>query len=318
VLQKARGLPGVRAESLASAGSVVGLGLLDRLYSDCDVCRFGAAVLPYTLITLRMHAVAPHYFELTSTRLLSGREFTYQDRAGANPVVVVNEAFAHAVFGAKSPIGRQVRLRNGFGESHVIVGMVQNETGVALGAPGRKAPQVYFSALQHPPARFDLILSANDLTGAMAHPRLTFASPVPFVDHSARAAQPAQFAARTAVLLALLCGLIAVYGLYSTTQGFVSARAHELSVRLATGATPGELVRYAAMQTVRLGLIGIALGFAGAYGAQQVVARILPGAHLTVQLVGSASLLTISALLVSVLRPAWAAVRVDPALSLSR
>ena len=317
VLQKARALPQVRAESLASAGSAVGLGLFDRLYSDCDVCRFGAAVLPYTLITLRMHAVTPNYFELTGARLLSGRSFTYGDRLGAPPVVVVNEAFAHAVFGPGSPLGRKVRLRNGFGETHVIVGMIENDLGAALGAPGRKAPQVYFAALQHPPTRFDLILSGPEAP-AFTHPQLTVASPLPLSDLQLRAGLPTRVAARSALLLALLCGLIAVYGLYSTTQGFVSGRAHELSVRLAVGCTPGVLVRYAAMQTMRLALIGTALGFAAAYAAQQVLALILPGAHLTPGLVAGAGGLVCLALLASVAQPAWTAARVHPALSLSR
>ncbi|HSL72759.1 MAG TPA: ABC transporter permease, partial [Longimicrobiales bacterium] len=168
VLQRARELPGVRAESLASAGAVLGLGVVDRVYSECDICRFGPVVVPFALRTPRAHAVGPRFFELTRTRVLAGREFNARDRAGAQPVAIVNQAFAHSVFGPGNPIGRIVRLHNGWSAAHVIVGMVDDLSSSALGAaPG--SPALYVSALQYPPVNFDVLLLANgDIRSALA------------------------------------------------------------------------------------------------------------------------------------------------------
>ena len=315
VLGRAHQLPGVSAESLASAGSIVGVAVSDRLFSECDVCRFGPAFVPYTLVTLRMHAVAPRYFELSGTRLLAGREFSANDRLGAPPVVIVNSAFAHKVFGQNNPLGRTVRLQNGMSKPHRIVGLVENSSLTALGAPPARAPQVYFSALQYPPVTFDLILRTSAAL-RFTQDDVVAEEPVSLSRLRSLAALPVRVAATAALLLGLLCGLIAMYGLYSTTQSMVEARVHELGVRGAVGATPFALVRYAAGRTLRLALIGIVLGFVGAYAAQQLLVGILPGAVLTMRGVASAGLLVLVATMVGVARPALRAARVEPALAL--
>jgi hypothetical protein len=194
---------------------------------------------------------------------------------------------------------------------------VENANETALGAPGANAPQVYFSALQYPPENFDLIVRAENGI-VFEHAGLAVAAAVPLAALRARAALPARVSAIAALVLGFVCGLIAVFGLYSTTAGMVSAHAQELGVRASVGATPAGLVLYAAGRTLRLALIGIVLGFASAYGAQTVLEAILPGAQLTLRGVGIAGLLVFVATMTGVARPAWGAARVDPALALAR
>ena len=90
------------------------------------------------------------YFETMGIPVIRGRGFTAEDRAGAPPVVVINETLAKRMFGDEDPIGRQLRL----GPSSpvrraTVVGIVGDLRHQRLDvAP---APEVYINYLQGPP-----------------------------------------------------------------------------------------------------------------------------------------------------------------------
>jgi hypothetical protein len=310
VLRAANELPGVRAESLASAGAVLGVGIADRVYSECDICRFGAAVLPFTLLTPRAHAVGPRFFEVTGTRVVAGREFDRRDRAGAQPVAIVNRAFAHSVFGPGSPIGRIVRLHNGSSAAHVIVGMVDDLTSGALGAAPPGTPVLYVSALQYPPVNFDLLLlGVADIPDANA-------ISLPVLRH--RADTPVRYTRRVTLLLAIVCLLLAGYGVHQTTQSWVAGRTVELGVRAAIGAAPRTLLLHVFGGAAKLVLLGALLGCAGTFAAQRLLALVLPSVRLSAAAAGGALALLSLVTVAGVLRPALHASRVDPATPLAR
>jgi putative ABC transport system permease protein len=70
--------------------------------------------------------VGPDYFRTTGISILRGREFTAADRRGSQPVVIVNETFAHAVFGNVDPVGHTIRTDFRNDKSKLIVGVAKD------------------------------------------------------------------------------------------------------------------------------------------------------------------------------------------------
>ena len=102
-------------------------------------------------------------------------------------------------------------------------------------------------------------------------------------------------------------------GVFSVTAASVYQRRHELRVRMALGATPGNLQRLVLGEGLRLALVGIAIGTAGAIAAAQSLPELLYEVAPIdpPSLAGAAALLLGSSLLACAL-PAWRAARVDP------
>ncbi len=270
---------GFEPESIASAGAVLGATFQDQLYTECDECLRGYVPLPVTQLTLSMHSVGPRYFDLTGTRVIEGREFSANDRLDAPRAVIVNGSFALQVFGSHSPLGRVVRLGSAIGVLHRIVGVVEDDPGATVGAPGLGTPVVYFSALQHPPLHFDLLRrSAADQV--FVGRSITAAPYVPFAEIASAAQAPLRQTALTLRILSILCFILGAYGLQATTAALVSAQRRALGIRLALGSTAAGLARHVSGYSARLVGVGIVLGVWLSIGAQQWLETVLPSARI--------------------------------------
>jgi putative ABC transport system permease protein len=110
---------------------------------------------------------------------------------------------------------------------------------------------------------------------------------------------------------------LAVVGTYGVMAYVVSERAHEMGVRLALGARPVEVMRLVVGKGLRLGGLGVIIGFAGALAAGQGLRRLLFGVTPTDPVTLAAVVLVIgAAVLVASYLPARRASRVDPMLAL--
>jgi hypothetical protein len=283
ILRAAHAQAGVYSESIASAGALVGVGLQDRLYTECDNCIYETGPMPIALIIVPMHSVGPDYFTLTGAPLLRGRDFQVSDGMRAEPVVIVNDAFARRMFGPQgNGLGRVVRLRTGFGEAHSIIGVVADTPGHAPGAPPANRPAIYFSALQHPPLAFDLVRQSSTSPGVPPAPArgLQWSRSARLQDVRAEARVPLQLAARAVRGLALLCFLLGAYGLYATTSTLLQGRRRDLTIRMALGCTARGLMRHVAGYSLRLAFVGLLLGAIGALAAQRILETVLASARI--------------------------------------
>ena len=114
--------------------------------------------------------------------------------------------------------------------------------------------------------------------------------------------------------LALLLAAIGIYGVisYSVTQ-----RTHEMGLRIALGAKPGDLAALIVRQGMKLALVGVAVGTAASLGLTQLMSSLLYGVRPNdpITLVGGALLLAAVALLGCYI-PARRAAKVDPIVAL--
>ena len=118
-------------------------------------------------------------------------------------------------------------------------------------------------------------------------------------------------------LLAGLALLLAAVGIYGVLSYLVNQRLQELSVRLALGAAPGDVVWLVLRQGMVPVTVGVALGVAGALGLTNLLGHLLysvspldPAAFVV------APLVLVGVALGAMLPPAWRASRVNPMVAL--
>lgn len=276
--------------------------------------------------------VSPGYFSTIGTRLVSGRDFTWDDLYGLRPMVIVSENFARESWGSPSAaVGKRVRQFSNMPWQQVI-GVAENvrQHGVDADAP----PIVYWPAMLNSPYS--------------SQPMIDSSRAVTFVIHSSRAGNEgflsemqqavwsvnsnlplasvqtmrdlySQSLARTSFTLVLLAiagsmalalGIIGIYGVISYT---VSQRTREIGIRLALGAQKSELKWMFVRSALLLTASGIAIGVGTAAALMQLMKSLLfgispldPLTYTTVPVI-----LTISAALASYL-PARRAAAVNP------
>jgi predicted permease len=273
-------------------------------------------------------AASPNYFRALGTPLLRGRFFDERDVAGRPEVVLVSRALASRIFGSEDPIGRHLRLVSPeYGSTwRTIVGVVGNVR--YSGVDDQFGPAVYTPFAQTPFPWMYVVTRTHgepgsvsaDLKRAVAStlPGLTAAAVRPMETLvSASLAQP-----RVNTLLlsgfALLALALAMIGVYGVVGFAVAERTREIGVRVALGATRGDILRLVVRQGMTPVLLGVALGTAGALAATRLLGSLLYEISPTDPRVFAAvAALTLAIALLASFLPARRALAVDPARTLN-
>ena len=151
-------LAGASGVGLITPGGLVGLGIRDRVVSQCD-CVIGGMFAPFVTTLVMYSAISPGLLTMLGVPILSGREFTLTDGRSSQPVALVNRSFARHLRGA-NPIGKRMLLGSTSfaGPWYEIVGVVGDIRPNGIGTAGDPSPSVYLSALQHPPTAADVVI----------------------------------------------------------------------------------------------------------------------------------------------------------------
>lgn len=276
--------------------------------------------------------VGPSYFDTVGMRLLRGRNLDESDVAGALPVTVINETMAKTYFNGQDPIGKRILIRQlVFGKSArgpqipwQIVGVVKDEkVGGKVFSLGEDIPVIYVTFYQSPGIRNSLVVRAAMnpllLSGSIeqaiwkVNNNQAVANIQTLEEIKSQSVAPARL--RT-VLLAIFAGialLLASIGIYGVVSYSVAQRVREMAIRLALGASAGDLLKLVIGKTMLIVLVGFALGAGAALALTRVLASLLYHTSPTdwVTWVITAALLTAVALLACYL-PARRVARVDP------
>jgi len=270
-------------------------------------------------IYITTNSVSPRYFTAMGLAPSEGRVFDEGDDENGRPVAVVNETMARRYWPGQPAVGRELRTPDRQ-EPIEVVGVVPDLKYATVGeAP---APYVYFPlareyapavtvhvrGAQGPPSPAALVAAIGRLD-----PELAVINPRSMQQSLDEALWGARTAAQLTSGFGLLALLLASTGVYAVLSQLVAERRHEIGLRVALGATPGQIVGFALRHGGRLVAAGLGLGLLLAILTTRLFTGLLYGvvtANPAIYLAGPA-LLTLVALLACLL-PARAAAHVDP------
>ena len=258
--------------------------------------------------------------------MIRGRAFTDRDRVGQPKVVVISEAAARAFWGSGDPIGQRIGVgQGGFQDGAEIVGVVAD---VRYGAVETAvSPDVYLPLLQsRRAAGFIFVRSrtaAEPLVAALRRDVQALDPDLPLTDIKTmdQRFNEATWRTRTSAgllgVFAALALVLAALGLYALMSQAVEQRRRELGVRVALGATRGDIMRLIIGRVFVLALAGTVLGVVLAVPSMRLLTALLYQVKPNDPVVFT--LLALALVAVAVLAgyvPARRATRVDPLVTL--
>ena len=271
------------------------------------------------------NAIGPNFFKTLGVPILSGREFTDQDREGAPRVAIVNETLVRNLFANGNPIGQRLRVLTRQPSSWEIIGVVKDSKYRSLGED--PTAYIFLPYLQSPQPAMALHVQTSgnpkDLAAAIRHevqtldPNLPAFNVMSLADNIEISLFPARFGAVLLGVFGFLALLIASIGIYGVMSYGVSERTHEMGIRMALGARGGDVLRLVISRGMRVALIGVAIGGGLAVAATRVVKSYLYDVSPTDPLTfAGIALLLIGVALLACYIPARRATKVDPLVAL--
>ena len=232
-----------------------------------------------------LHTVGGDYFKVMGIPLLRGRLFDKTDGPTPNQatwVAVIDETLAKTYFPNEDPIGKRISQ----GPDATIIGVVGTVSQGELGEPPKAT--VYYPYTQHAWYSGMYVVTRNTLPigaavsrvrGALqsVDPNVPLFSAQTLDDRIAGSLAPRRLAMVVLTGLAALSLGLAIFGLYGVISYVVSQRTREFGIRIALGAPPADVQRMVLRQGVRLALIGVAAGLAGAFVATRALSNLLFG-----------------------------------------
>ena len=231
------------------------------------------------------NAVSPDYFRTLKMPLVSGRDFTAQDSAGAPGVIIINEAMARSVWQTTDVLGRQFET-DAIGDrttTLTVVGVAPDAQVDTLGEKVR--PFVYVAVAQRYVPRMSLLVKSNRgsvIPGVRTllremDPNLPITMAMPLAQVTALALIPQRVAGAVAGSLGVVVLLLAAIGIYGVTSYSAERRTREMGIRMALGADRRAVLRLIIRQGLVLTGIGVVLGLAAAAAGAQVLRSLLFG-----------------------------------------
>ena len=302
VLDRLRSIPGVE-----SAGAVNYLPLTNNvLMAGAIKVDSGPQVQAVVL-----NGAMPDYFRTMGTKLVAGRDFAINEANAGEPPVIVNEAFARQAGLSTGIVGRKIVApwRN---QPYLVIGEVA--TTRMAGPEYDGTPQAYWPVQEEPPSALTFVAKGHgDSAGLLANCReavigLDRSVPVYQVKTlderlSDTLGRP-KFYTISVLFLGCLAMLLAVIGVFGTSSRGITQREHELGVRMALGASTGNVRAMIVKQSLTPIGVGIILGIGGAIGSGPILQHLFVGAKAPNM---STCFLASIFLLAAVLVAAWSA-----------
>lgn len=340
LLENIRGLPGVEAAAAAS-----GLPLGNNGWQTSFIVE--GRPLPPLDQTPLMEAclVTPDYFRAMNIPLKRGRYFNDHDdrshlagrdlskltedekqQAGLNSVII-DEEFARRHWPTENPIGKRIKLgRDDKASVLTVLGVVGRVKMEGLSQDSNRV-QGYFPFAQNPFGGMTVIIKAagdpNQLIAAIRQQVKAVDADQPIYnirtmnEIRSDSVAPERLNLTLLSIFAGIALLLAIVGIYGVMSYSVSQRTHEIGIRMAIGAKPGDVFRMVIGQGMTLTLIGIAFGLIGAFGLTRLMTTMLFGVQPTdpVTFAVIAALLMLVAV-VACYVPSRRATKVDPLVAL--
>ena len=270
------------------------------------------------------NSVSPSYFETLRIPIQNGRAFTDADNQKAPLVAIINQAMAAKFWPNENPLGKRFSSKGANGPFTEVIGVVQT---------GR-----YKNVIEDPPVAFFYVpLDQNYMAYRTIHVRtsvppeslrvqieaqvreLAPGIPIAQVQTMTQALQGVngffffRFSAQLTATMGLLGLVLAVVGVYSVVSYAATQRTHEIGIRMALGAAPGDILRMVLRQSLLIVAMGLTAGLAASVVGTRAIANLIVGIKPTDPVTFLTVIFTLSAIaLIACWIPARRATRISP------
>jgi predicted permease len=319
VIDRVAALPGV-----TGAGATSNFPLRNALEGSLIAQFHGQPLDPAHPIGTRQRIVSQGYFAATGTKLLQGRDFGPDDRAGTMPVAIVNKTFVKRYLAGRDPIGLQFSAGYPAPDPRnevTVVGVVDD---VRQKSVSDEAEPAFYSSLGQIPLRRQTMVvatSAADVASLQSSIRAGMRQFDPQIavefelvsDLVAGTIRRQQLGMTLMLIFGGVAILLAAVGIYGVVAYAVSQRRGEMATRLALGATPGGVFWLVMKHGGTIGLIGTAIGLGVAYLSGRVVASQIYAIRASDPIMLGGAITIVAAITaVATAIPAWRASRLKP------
>jgi putative ABC transport system permease protein len=314
-VERLRALPGIRNAAVTRFLPLMITG------AEKDCISTGAT----SPLNATFGVISPSFLRTMKIPLLEGRDFTADDGTSSAPVVLVSQALARHLWGKADAVGQHVLFGCGDSTTAEVVGVVRDTKVDSLGEP----PQAHFyrpftqrytglatvvvetSADPASVARTVSSLIRSESSGARIYDLQPIATQIE------RSYWIIRLETTVLLILGLLALVLAAVGLYGVVAFHAAQRTQEIGLRMALGATPGEIHRLILFRGIKITLAGVLIGIAVSAGLARLLARFLSGLSPVDPLTFAVSAgLWIGVALLACYLPARRAMRVDPMVAL--
>jgi predicted permease len=342
VLERARQVPGVEAVAMADTVPMREGYNFSGFWPTADVPPKNRQMMAITT------SVSPDYLKVMGMKLLAGRFITGQDQGNTQPVIVIDDVMAQMAFGENNAVGRQLWMPDmpcvaakpdGTVQTfldctapYTVVGVVGHvrHWGLANDDQAELRAQCYYPFAQVPKP---FLRRWSELSSIAVRTSVPPLSVVNALRDALKGASNDQvlYQVRTMdqladnslalqrflmLLFGLFAGLalvLACIGIYGVLAYLTGQRVPEIGVRMALGASPGDVMRQVLRQSMGMISIGVAAGVLGAMGAGRMLVHAVSGMTgmepVTIAIMVS---VLIAAALAASFVPARRASRIDP------
>jgi predicted permease len=310
-------LPGVKAEGVVSVLPLTGSVGWGGINVE------GYAPPPGQELQVDIRNASSDYFRAMEIPLVKGRYFSEHDTFDTQQVVIVEEKFAQRFWPGGDAIGKHLWFDPK--KPYTIVGVVGVVKQYGLETDGKIA--TYFPQQQQPSGGMFLVARTSTDAAAISasvvreihavDPNVAVYGIRTMQDRLYDSLARQRFASTLLGAFAAFALLLAAVGIYGVMSYLVTQSTHDIGVRVALGARPGNIVGLVVRQGMELAVTGIVAGLAGAFALTRVMTSLLFGVSATdaVTFTAVAVLLAAVAFAATVI-PARRATRVDPMVAL--
>jgi predicted permease len=320
IVERVETLPGVEAASIAgplpldayeNGGNLIVEGSMPRYENE--------------RIEVGYSIVGHDYFRAMNTPIVEGRMFSEHDNQNSPRVVIVNETAARRFWPNGSPVGKRLQLGNSSGPYYEVVGVAQDGKYLFLGEPPTE--YLFLPHAQNYEGKMTLIARTSGEPGnlgeVMRQEVANIDNELPvygvktmpvFLD---RLLSGPKSIAGLASIFGVIALLVASVGLYGVMSYSVAQRAREVGIRMALGASTGDVLGLVLREGLVLIGAGLGIGLLAAVAATRLLSSFLYGVSGTdaATFVAVPLVLTAVSLVASYL-PARRATKVDPMVAL--
>jgi putative ABC transport system permease protein len=268
-----------------------------------------------------IHGVSPNYFDVMGIPIVGGRSFTELDDARVERVAIVSRHMAERFWPGENPVGKHFTTQSLFGEV-TVVGLAEDVR--ALGTRVIPWSDFYVPVRQDPPVTMTLVVITGpdpmQMVPAIRSAILSVDKDQPLTEIRdmkkviSSSVSFERFETTLIVSFAAIALILAAAGIYGVISYSVTQRSREMGIRIALGASSGQVIRAALGATALPIALGLVAGWSASFGLTRFMGSVLYGVTTTDLLANTAAVTVLSVVAVSAsYLPARRALKIDPA-----